>query len=74
VTTGAGIVAGVTDPHLADDIYLEYFRIINPNMFLTASMSASVPGDGLKDAVSSAGGDGDLPVWLGGFVNIVVNF
>jgi hypothetical protein len=29
VATGQGIVAGVTNPHLADDVFLEYFRIIN---------------------------------------------
>ena len=74
LTTGQGVIAGVTDPHLADDIFLEYSRVINRNTFLTAGISASVPGDGLKDAVRGAGGTGDLPVWLGGFVNLVVNY
>ncbi|MEM7776228.1 MAG: alginate export family protein [Pseudomonadota bacterium] len=74
VNTGEGVIAGVTDPHLADDVFLEYSRIINKNTFFTAGVSASVPGKGLKDAVGTAGGDGDLPIWLGGFVNIVVNY
>ena len=67
--TGRGIVAGVTDPHLADDMFLEYSRIINKNTFLTAGVSASFPGKGLELAANR-----DLPVWLGGFVNVVVNY
>lgn len=69
VATGDGIVAGVTDAHLADDVFLEYFRIINRNMFLTAGISASFPGRGLELVVPDA-----PPVWFGGFVNIVVNY
>jgi hypothetical protein len=63
------IVAGVTDPHLADDVFLEYSRIINRNTYLTAGVSASVPGRGLELAARQ-----DLPVWFGGFVNLVVNY
>ncbi len=67
--TGAGIITGVTDPHLADDVFLEYFRIINQNTFMTAGVSASFPGHGLELAANR-----DLPIWLGGFVNVVVNY
>lgn len=74
VTTGEGVVAGVTDPHLADDVFLEYMRVINPNTFLTAGVSASFPGAGLDGTVRGTLAGGDLPVWLGGFVNIVVNY
>jgi len=63
------VVAGVTNAHLADDIFLEYNRTINRNTFLTAGISASFPGKGIRDVVG-----GDAPVWLGGFVNVVVNF
>ena len=63
------IVTGVTDPHLADDVFLEYSRIINRNTFLTAGVSASFPGAGLELAAKQ-----DLPVWLGGFVNVVINY
>lgn len=69
LSTGTGIVAGVTDAHLADDVFLEYFRVINKNMFLTAGVSASFPGRGLELVVPDT-----PPVWLGGFVNVVVNY
>ena len=55
--------------HLADDVFLEYSRIINRNTYLTAGVSASVPGKGLELAA-----DRDLPVWWGGFVNVVINY
>jgi hypothetical protein len=69
IAGGDNIVAGVTDPHLADDIFLEYARIVNRNTYLTAGVSASFPGKGLELAAG-----GDLPVWLGGFVNLVINY
>lgn len=62
-------VAGVGDRHLADDIYLEYSRIINPNTYLTAGASISIPGKGM-DAMTKE----KSPNWLGGFVNVIVNF
>lgn len=62
-------VAGVGDRHLADDIYLEYSRIINPNTYLTAGASISMPGKGM-DAMTKE----KSPNWLGGFVNVIVNF
>ena len=74
VTTGQGVVAGVTDPHLADDVFLEYMRVINAITFLTAGVSASFPGAGLEGTVRGTLAGGDLPVWLGGFVNVVVNY
>lgn len=69
VNVNGNVVAGVTDPHLADDIFLEYSRIINRNTFLTAGFSASFPGAGINNIVG-----GNAPVWTGGFVNVVVNF
>jgi hypothetical protein len=36
---------------------------------LTAGVSASIPGKGLELAA-----DRDLPVWWGGFVNVVINY
>ncbi len=70
-TTGgtANVVSGVTDAHLADDVFLEYSRIINRNTFLTAGVSVSLPGDGIETTVA-----GDVPNWTGGFVNVVFNF
>jgi hypothetical protein len=63
------IIAGVTDPHLADDVFLEYIRIVDRNTYLTAGVSASFPGEGLELAARR-----DLPVWWGGFVNVVINY
>ena len=69
VDVDGNVVSGVTDAHLADDLFLEYSRIINRNTFLTAGFSVSYPGDGIDDVL---GGDGDP--WTGGFVNVVFNF
>lgn len=63
------VIAGVTAKHLADDIFLEYNRVLNPNAYLTAGFSLSFPGPGANSVVSA-----DAPLWTGGFVNVVVNF
>jgi hypothetical protein len=65
----ANLISGVTDAHLADDLYVEYTRIISPTTFLTAGASVSVPGDGIVDL---RGGQEDI--WTGGYVNIVMRF
>jgi hypothetical protein len=69
VDVNDNVVAGVTDSHLADDLFLEYSRIINRNTFLTAGISVSFPGAGIDNVI---GGNADP--WTGGFVNVVVNF
>ena len=69
VDVDGNVVSGVTDRHLADDLFLEYSRIINRNTFLTAGVSVSFPGAGIDNVV---GGDADP--WTGGFINVVVNF
>lgn len=70
-TTGgtANVVTGVSDAHLSDDLFLEYSRIINRNTFLTAGVSVSYPGAGIRNVVA-----GNVPNWTGGFINVVVNF
>lgn len=65
----ANIVAGVTDAHLSDDLFLEYSRIITRNLFLTAGISVSDPGDGNNLLVP-----GGADEWTGGFVNLVFNY
>jgi hypothetical protein len=65
----SNVVSGVTHAHLADDFFIEYSRIINPNIFLTTGLSISVPGKGITSAIP-----GNVPLWTGGFVNVVVNF
>lgn len=69
VDVNGNVIAGVTNAHLADDVFLEYSRVINRNTFLTAGISASFPGAGINNVVG-----GNAPVWTGGFVNVVVNF
>lgn len=70
-TTGAGanVVAGVTTPHLADDLFLEFNRVLSRNLFLSAGVAISVPGKGIRDVTG-----GDAPNWTGGYVNLVVNY
>lgn len=69
VDINGNVVSGVTDAHLADDLFLEYSRIINRNTFLTAGVSVSVPGTGIDNVVG-----GSAPIWTGGFINVVFNF
>ena len=69
IAGGDNIVAGVTDSHLADDVFLEHIRIVNRNTYLTFGISASFPGEGLELAAG-----GDLPVWLGGFVTLMIDY
>lgn len=69
VDASGNIVSGVSDAHLADDLFLEYSRIINRHVFLTAGVSVSYPGRGIKDVVG-----GDAEPWTGGFINVVFNF
>lgn len=69
VDVDGNVVSGVTDRHLADDLFLEYSRIINRNTFLTAGMSVSFPGAGIDNVVGR-----DADPWTGGFINVVVNF
>lgn len=65
----ANIVVGVGNAHLSDDLFLEYSRIITRNLFLTAGLSISEPGEGIENVVP-----GGVPEWTGGFVNVVFNF
>ncbi|WP_421915909.1 alginate export family protein [Mesorhizobium sp.] len=62
-------ITGATARHLADDIFLEYNRVLTPNIYLTAGFSVSFPGPGAASLVN-----GNLPVWTGGFVNVVANY
>lgn len=65
----ANVIAGVTDPRLSDDLFLEYSRIINRNTYLTAGTSVSFPGKGIRNVI-----DGQVPKWTGGFINVVFNY
>lgn len=63
------VISGVTHPHLADDFFIEYTRLLNRNVFLTGGFSVSTPGKGIERAI----GD-DAPAWTGGFVNLVFQY
>ncbi|MDF9304069.1 alginate export family protein [Tritonibacter mobilis] len=69
VDLNGNVVSGVTDSHLADDLFLEYSRIINRNTFLTAGISVSFPGAGIDNVIGAT-----ADPWTGGFINVVVNF
>lgn len=69
VDVNGNVVSGVTDSHLADDLFVEYSRIINRNTFLTAGVSVSFPGAGIDKVIGASAGP-----WTGGFINVVVNF
>lgn len=64
-----GVVTGVTDRHLSDDLFLEYNRVLTPNLFLTAGVGVAIPGRGIKLVTRNV-----APFWPGAFVNIVANF
>src|SRR5690606_28582263 len=61
-------ITGVTRRHLSDDLYVEYFRAISANLYLTTGFSVSVPGAGIKSIVE------DAPVWAGAYVNLIANY
>ncbi len=67
--SSANLVAGVVRPHLADDVFVQYSRVINRVTFLNAGLSASFPGSGIRRVAP-----GRTPDWLGAFVNVVVNY
>ena len=69
IDVNGNVVAGVTDKHLADDLFLAYSRIINRNIFLTAGVSVSFPGAGIDNVIGRSAAP-----WTGGFVNVVFNF
>lgn len=47
---------------------IEYSRVINRNTFLTAGVSVSLPGRGIRNVVAA-----NVPKWIGGFINVVFN-
>ena len=62
------LVAGVPDPHLSDDFYLEYTRVFSPQVFLTTGLAVSVPGRGLRELVD------DAKTWVGGLMNLTLKY
>lgn len=62
------LVAGVPDSHLSDDFYVEHFRILSPNMFLTTGLAVSIPGNGLRQLVN------DPATWFGGLMSFAFQY
>lgn len=63
------ILAGVTTPHLSNDLFIKYMRVVNRNTYLTAGFSASFPGAGMKQLAGP-----QAPIWTGWFVNVVLAY
>ncbi|TAP42333.1 hypothetical protein [Alteromonas sp. KUL49] len=61
------VISGVTEAHLADDIFLEYTYLKSESVFITLGYSVSFPGDGINSALGQR-----APNWPGGFANVVV--
>lgn len=61
------VVAGVNHPHLADDVFIKYTRVVDRNTFVTLGYSASVPGAANKRLLN-----GRAPVWSGWLANVVL--
>lgn len=62
------LVSGVSNSHLSDDFYVENFRILSPNMFLTTGFAVSIPGAGLRQLVD------DPATWYGGLVSFAFQY
>lgn len=62
------VVSGVTMHHVADDLFLEYNRVVSANIFVNAGVSVSVAGAGIQSIV------GSTTNWSGAYLNVVVNY
>lgn len=62
------LVSGVGNSHLSDDFYIENFRIISPNRFLTTGFAVSIPGAGLRQLIN------DPSTWYGGLVSFAFQY
>lgn len=58
------LVSGVPNAHLSDDFYLEHFRVLSPNWYLTTGFAVSIPGQGLRELVD------DPKTWYGGLISL----
>jgi len=62
------LVSGVANSHLSDDFYVENFRVISPNMFLTTGFAVSIPGAGLRQLIN------DPATWYGGLASFAFQY
>ncbi len=61
------VISGVTQRHLADDMFIEYTYIASQSTYVTLGISKSIAGDAITSTTDSY-----LPHWIGGFANIVM--
>ena len=60
------VISGVLRPMLANDVFLKYTRVVNPNTYLTLGASASFAQSGIKQLVK-----GPARTWTGWLANVV---
>lgn len=65
----SAIVTGVTHPHLSDDVFIKYTRVVDRHTYVTLGYSASFPGKGVRRLT-----DGRTPVWQGWLANVVLAY
>lgn len=63
------LLVGVPTPELSDEIYLQYSRVFNPKLVLTAFLSRSSPGDGLEATAPQ-----ELKPWTTFGLGLTANF
>lgn len=60
------VIAGVLRPMLANDVFVKYVRVVNPNTYLTLGFSASFAQSGVNQLVN-----GQARTWTGWLANVV---
>lgn len=63
-----GLVSGFPTRALTQEIYVEYTRVLTPNMFVTSGVAGAFPGKGLKAVVP------DARDWWGVFANLTIKY
>lgn len=62
------LVSGVPNSHLADDFYVENFRVLSPNWYLTTGVAVSIPGSGLRALID------DPLTWYGALFSLAFQY
>jgi len=69
VNNGLGIVSGVPDKALTQELYFEYTRVLTPNWFLTTGLALAFPQDGIKKITPNG-----TSTWAGGLVMMTYKY
>ena len=62
------VISGVTNKNLANDLFIEYNRVMSKNIYLNAGFSISFPDKGIRSITNRTSN------WTGGFINMVFDF